>query len=153
LEDYNLGFYSIGRAGKPKDVTHTLAGKLKLHNESGDVDATRLPAYVIMASVSHINWRGNGNIALNKAKEFKSGGSQDKTLKTMATSWVTGKSRTNGIKTMSQLNMITETHVRQYTELDLSGAHELEHRYKAAVRQEEKKVHRTFLNLFSFHTR
>jgi hypothetical protein len=71
----------------------------------------------------------------------------------MATSWVTGKSRTNGIKTMSQLNMITETHVRQYTELDLSGAHELEHRYKAAVRQEEKKVHRTFLNLFSFHTR
>jgi hypothetical protein len=154
LEDYNLGFYSIGRAGKPKDVTHALAGKLKLHNKSGDVDATRLPAYVIMASVSHINWRGNGNIALNKAKEFKSGGSQDKTLKTMASSWVTGKSRTSGVDTMSQLNMITETHVRQYTELDLSGARELEHRYKAAVQQAEKKVHRkSLLSLLAFHSK
>lgn len=150
LEDYNLTTYSLGRDGKPKDVMLALARSMNLKDTHGNLDATRIPTYAIAASISHINWKGNGSYALKQAQNLRnvfrlSDTAGMNALKKSAKQWVTGKSRRSGVNELAQLNMITPTLIRQYQELELAGADSLAKRYRQLVQAREEQIKMTNL--------
>lgn len=147
LEDYNLTSFSLGRAGKPKQVMLALALSMNLKDQNGNLDATRIPTFAIAASVSTINWHGNGCKALSMANSSemrthfrKSWNDGIAYLKTTAKQWVCGKSRTHGVNELSQLNMITPQLIKQYQKLELAGADKLAQEYQQAILKEEAKT-------------
>lgn len=145
MEDYNLTSFSLGRKGKPKDVMRELALSMNLKDSDGNLDATRIPTYAIAASISHINWKGNGKYALEQAKQICiSWPTEANALKENIKFWVSGKGKSKGVNELSQLNMITPTIIRQYQEIELAGADNLAEKYKQLV---AKKEMQTTLNL------
>ena len=145
LEDYNLGFYQLGRPGKTKHIMDALAQNMNLKNAKGQYDSTRLPTYVIAASISHINWQGNGLTALKSARELKSvlqsaPQNQKEILKAASKSWVTGKSKKYGVEELSQLNILTPNIIHQYTILEIPGAFQLYLQYKKNVVNAENNL-------------
>ncbi|MCM1323579.1 MAG: hypothetical protein NC218_05410 [Acetobacter sp.] len=145
MEDYNLTTYCLGRSGKPKDIMMALALSMDLKDTNGNLDATRIPTYAIAASISHLNWKGNGQYALSQARqlrsEFKTSWQKgNKALKEKTKLWVTGKSREKGVNELSQLNIITPTLIRQYQELELAGADNLAHKYQKQVEAKETQI-------------
>ena len=147
LEDYNLTSFSLGRPGKPKQVMLALALSMNLKDENGNLDATRIPTYAIAASVSSINWHGNGKEALssagsNKMREYfrQSWKNGMDYLKTATKTWVCGKSRQYGVNELSQLNMITPLLIKQYQQLELAGAEKLAREYQQAIVHAEAKT-------------
>ena len=148
IEDFNLGFYQLGRPGKTKHVTAALALSLNLKNKHGNLDATRIPPYVIAAAISHINWKGNGKAALKDAQNLRSAVSahpekKDQILRNTVKNWVTGKSKCYGVDEMYELNIITPVLIHQYKELELSGARQLAEDYNKAVEMAEQRIHVT----------
>ena len=114
-----------------------LALSMNLKDQNGNLDATRIPTFAIAASVSTINWHGNGCEALSMANSSemrthfrKSWNDGIAYLKTTAKQWVCGKSRTHGVNELSQLNMITPQLIKQYQKLELAGADKLAQEYQ-----------------------
>ena len=144
IEDYNLAFYQLGRPGKTKHVTAALARSMNLKDKSGNLDATRLPPFAIAAAISSINWKGNGRQALRTAQGLRSelahSSNPNQILRERVKTWVTGKSRRYGVDEMYELNILTPDIIRQYTELELSGAKNLAHNYQKAVEMAESKA-------------
>ncbi|MBO5285039.1 MAG: hypothetical protein J6B00_04095, partial [Alphaproteobacteria bacterium] len=137
LEEYNLAFFPLARPGKPKVVMQTLAQGLNLKNKEGNLDATRLPTFAIAASLSHINWQGNGLKALLDVKrKGRFITSQDKIqqrLRSIVKAWVCGKSKTYGVDELAKLNIITPDILSQYQKIELHGAEELAFNYQKEV--------------------
>lgn len=124
-----------------------LALSMNLKDENGNLDATRIPTYAIAASVSSINWHGNGKEALssagsNKMREYfrQSWKNGMDYLKTATKTWVCGKSRQYGVNELSQLNMITPLLIKQYQQLELAGAEKLAREYQQAIVHAEAKT-------------
>lgn len=146
LEDYNLVFYPLGRLGKPYQVTFTIALIAHLRDKQDNIDATRVPTFVIAAAISSLNWKGNGSAALTGARNlqgklnFKNLNSSKKLLITTVKQWVSGKSRSAGVQEIAQLNIITPEIIRQYQALELSGAENLAQAYNEAVNNAEKQL-------------
>lgn len=145
IEDYNLSFYQLGRPGKTKHVTAALARSLNLKDEHGNLDATRIPPFVIAAAISNINWKGNGKAALKDAQNLRKDinarpGEKNQILRNTVKNWVTGKSKRYGVDEMYELNIITPDIIRQYKELELSGARRLASDYQKAVEIAESKM-------------
>lgn len=147
LEDYNLTTFVLGRKGKPKQVMLALALSMNLKDSNGNLDATRIPTFAIAASISSINWHGNGCDALSQAgsnnmrNEFrKSWTSGINYLKSATKTWVTGKSRTYGVNELSRLNMITPQLIKQYQQIELAGAEKLADNYHKAISKKEAKI-------------
>ncbi len=144
IEDYNLAFYQLGRPGKTKHVTAALARSMNLKDERGNLDATRLPPFAIAAAISSINWKGNGTLALREAqnlrKHLTATSNKNQTLRTTVKNWVTGKSKRYGVDEMYQLNILTPDIIRQYKELELSGAKNLIKNYEKAIEMAESKA-------------
>ena len=145
IEDYNLAFYQLGRPGKTKHVTAALARSLNLKDEHGNLDATRLPTFTIAAAISSINWRGNGKEALREAQNLRTTlatrpANEKEILVKTVKNWVTGKSKRYGVDEISQLNIITPEIIRQYRELELSGAVRFAADYQKAVEAAESKM-------------
>ncbi len=144
IEYYNLAFYQLGRPGKTKHVTAALARSMNLKDKSGNLDATRLPPFAIAAAISSINWKGNGRQALRTAQGLRSelahSSNPNQILRERVKTWVTGKSRRYGVDEMYELNILTPDIIRQYTELELSGAKNLAHNYQKAVEMAESKA-------------
>ncbi len=145
LETYNLTTYPIGRKGIPKQIMMTLAHSLNLKNNQGNLDATRIPFFTIAASISTVNWHGNGLGAISEAKQFAKTyanhpNDYNQQLKQLAKKWVTGKSRLYGIDELSQMNMITPALIEQFQTMELPGAEYLASEYAKAVRLEETKI-------------
>lgn len=144
LEEYNLAFFPLARPGKPKAVMETLAKGLNLKNKQGNLDATRLPTFAIAASLSHINWQGNGLKALFDAKRFerfmRNHDKLHQKLRTIVKAWVSGKGKTNGVDELAMLNIITPDIISQYQKIELPGAEELAQNYQKEVIKAEKKV-------------
>ena len=61
-------------------------------------------------------------------------------LRSTVKNWVTGKSRRYGVDEMYTLNILTPDIIRQYKELELSGAKNLDHNYQKAIEIAESKV-------------
>ena len=142
LEDYNLTTFPLNRQGKPKHVLSALALNLNLTDKEGNLDATRIPTYVISATLSHINWKGNGRSALKdiqKMRHNKETLTPEK-LKKLSASWVSGKSNRYGINEISKLNIITEDIIKQYQNIELPGANNLALAYQKAVQQKEEEL-------------
>lgn len=147
LEDFNLTSFSLGRKGKPKQVMLALALSMNLKDKSGNLDATRIPTYAISASISSLNWHGNGLEALSQAgsddmrKAFRQSWDEGMTyLKKTTKNWVCGKSQVYGVNELSELNMITPLLIKQYQQLELAGADNLAKNYQKAVLKEEAKI-------------
>lgn len=145
LEDFNLAFFPLGRTGKPKFVMAALARSLNLKGPDGNLDATRIPTFAIAASLSHINWKGNGKQALSDAQQIraeiqKNPAKKAQILKDKTKTWVTGKGRQYGIDELSKLNIITPDLIRQYCEIELPGAKNLEQEYNRQVKLAEEKL-------------
>ncbi len=146
IEDFNLAFYQLGRAGKTKHVAATLARSMNLKDNHGNLDATRIPTYAIAAAISSINWKGNGKLALHEAQNLRntiaaSPQNENQILQRTVKNWVTGKGKRYGIDELSQLNIITPEIINQYCELELSGARNFAKNYQKAVEVEETKIH------------
>ena len=139
LEKFQLNFYQLGRIVKPNQIIQALAENLNLKNSKNQVDATRVPTYIISASLSHINWKGNGKGALKSAQQPFSKNWQHEVLQTVKL-WVTGKARKYGIDEMSQLNILTPQIIKQYQMIELSGAPELLKEYLKEVHIAESRV-------------
>lgn len=144
IEDYNLAFYQLGRPGKTKHVTAALARSMNLKDKDGNLDATRLPPFAVAAAISSINWKGNGRQALKTAQGLRSelthSSNPNQILRERVKTWVTGKSRRYGVDEMYELNILTPDIIRQYTELELSGAKNLAHNYQKAIEMAESKA-------------
>ena len=144
IEDYNLAFYQLGRPGKTKHVTAALARSMNLKDENGNLDATRLPPFAIAAAISSINWKGNGRAALKDAQNLRThltnAQNKNQTLRETVKNWVTGKSRRYGVDELYELNILTPDIIRQYKELELSGAKNLAHNYQKAIELAESKA-------------
>ncbi len=145
LETYNLTTFPIGRKGTPKEIMATLAQSMDLKNDSGNLDATRIPLFAIAASVSTVNWHGNGLGAVKDAQNFKKIYQKDPdnflpALTLIAKKWTAGKSRKYGVNELRQMNMITPDIIEQFLSMELPGAAELANRYKEAVEREEIKI-------------
>ena len=144
IEDYNLAFYQLGRPGKTKHVTAALARSMNLKDENGNLDATRLPPFAIAAAISSINWKGNGTMALKEAQNIRAqitnAKNKNDVLRSTVKNWVTGKSRRYGVDEMYTLNILTPDIIRQYKELELSGAKNLDYNYQKAIEIAESKV-------------
>ena len=140
LEDYNLSTFALNRQGKPKHILTALALSLNLKDETGNLDATRIPTYAIAASLSHINWKGNGRIALRDAQNLRRTTPQNpqSKLKSMAKTWVSGKGNTHGINEISKLNIITEDIINQYLAIEMPGAKNFAAKYKEMVNTKEE---------------
>lgn len=149
-EDYNLTTFPLGRIGKPKQVMQALALSMNLKDENGNLDATRIPTFAIAASISSINWQGNGCKALSQASSpqirasFRNSWEKGVAhLKQVVKLWVTGKSRTYGVNELSKLNIITPLIIEQCEKLELAGAENLKKKYQQAVINEEAKIKET----------
>lgn len=145
LETYNLTTYPLGRKGYPKQIMMALALSLNLKTEEDNLDATRIPLFVIAASVSTLNWHGNGLEALSEARAFKKTYTQhpddyDKYLKLLAKKWTAGKGRRYGIDELAKLNIISPEIIQQFQIMELPGAENLMQRYMHAVEIEENKI-------------
>ena len=144
IEDYNLAFYQLGRPGKTKHVTAALARSMNLKDKDGNLDATRLPPFAVAAAISSINWKGNGRQALKTAQGLRSelahSSNPNQILRERVKTWVTGKSRRYGVDEMYELNILTPDIIRQYKELELSGAKNLAHNYQKAIELAESKA-------------
>ncbi len=145
IEDYNLGFYQLGRPGKTKHVLAAVARSMDLKDQHGNLDATRIPPFAIAAAISNINWKGNGKEALKDAQNLRNSlqadtGEKNQILRNTVKRWVTGKSKRYGVDEMYQLNIITPDLIRQYKELELSGAKNFANEYHKAVTIEESKI-------------
>ncbi|MBR5598605.1 MAG: hypothetical protein IKW39_01045, partial [Alphaproteobacteria bacterium] len=142
LEDYNLSAFPINREGKPKHVLTALALSLNLTDKDGNLDATRIPTYAISATLSHVNWKGNGKTALKDAQELrrKKLPNPNDHLKPMVSNWVTGKGRRYGIDEMAKLNILTEDIIYQYQEIEMPGAKNLALKYHNAVQEKEAEL-------------
>lgn len=157
LEDYNLTTFPLNRQGKPKHVLSALALNLNLTDQDGNLDATRIPTYVISATLSHVNWKGNGRIALQdvqKIRHNKESLTPEK-LKKLSASWVSGKGNRYGINEISKLNIITEDIIQQYQNIELPGANNLALAYQKAVLQKEEelsKIHSSSQELLANNT-
>lgn len=152
LECYNLAFFSLGRIGKPKQIMMTLALSLNLKDKNGNLDASRIPLYAIAASLSHINWHGNGRQALQQAQGLKTIFKQNIKNKNMLLQktikqWVCGKSRRYGVDEISKLNMITPTMIHQYQQMELAGADNLAKNYQKLVEQAEQKLQKQSIQI------
>lgn len=143
LEDFNLGFYQLGRSGQTKTVIAELATKMNLKDSGGNPDGTRVPIVAIAAAISNINWKGNGNGPAGSVSRFSCSSSsfEEKKKKLCKTvkNWVSGKSRNYGVDEMAQLNILTPDIIRQYTELELPGAKRLRDEYLKAVIKAERR--------------
>lgn len=145
LEEFNLTSYVLGRSGKPNQIMLALALSMNLKDENGNLNATRIPSYAIAAAISHVNWKGNGSAALRQTKNLRHDFEQswEKGLNTLfhtAKQWVTGKSRTKGVRELSQLNIITPALIKQYQQLELAGADRLAENYKKLVEEKESQI-------------
>ena len=142
LEDYNLTTFPLNRQGKPKHVLSALALNLNLTDQNGNLDATRIPTYVISATLSHVNWKGNGRIALKDVQNLRHNNETvtPEKLKKLSASWVSGKSNRYGVNELSQLNIITEDIIRQYQNIELAGANNLAVAYQKEVLKREEKL-------------
>ncbi len=144
IEDYNLAFYQLGRPGKTKHVTAALARSMNLKDENGNLDATRLPPFAVAAAISNINWKGNGKAALKDAQNLrtllKDTSNPNPILRETVKTWVTGKSKRYGVDELYKLNILTSDIIRQYSELELSGAKNLAKNYQKAIEIAESKA-------------
>lgn len=145
LETYNLTTFPIGRAGIPHQILTTLASSMNLKNNNGELNATRIPLYAIAASISTVNWHGNGLEAIKDAKNLKKIHQQNpnkfsSNLTLIAKKWTAGKSRRYGINELQQMNMITPTVIEQLRAMELPGSEELSQEYLKAIENEEKKI-------------
>ena len=121
------------------------ARSLNLKDEHGNLDATRIPPFAIAAAISNINWKGNGKAALKDAQNLRKDinarpGEKNQILRNTVKNWVTGKSKRYGVDEMYELNIITPDIIRQYKELELSGARRLASDYQKAVEIAESKM-------------
>ena len=140
LENFQLGFYPLGRICKPNQIIETLAENLNLRDNQNQIDATRVPVYAVSASISHLNWKGNGIAARNSAKQHFSKNWKNEILQTVKL-WVTGKARKFGIDEMAKLNILTPQIIKQYKLMELSGASRLLKEYLKQVNLAEKRAH------------
>lgn len=149
LEEYNLAFYPLARPGKPKVIMETLAQNLNLKNKQGHLDATRLPTFAIAASISHINWKGNGLKALSDIKHsarfMKNNDKIQQRLRIIVKNWVCGKSKTYGVDELAELNIITPNIIHQYQEIELPGAEDLAINYQKKVAKAEQNIQKQML--------
>lgn len=141
LEEYNLSSFALNRQGKPKHILAALALSLNYKDETGNLDATRIPPYAISATLSHVNWQGNGRLALKQAQTSRTNLKQNPNhLKKLVSSWITGKGNRYGVDEISQLNMITPEIVEQYLFMELPGAKNFAQKYQEAIKQKEDNL-------------
>lgn len=145
LETYNLTTYPIGRVAAPKQIMMALALSMNLKNNEGNLNATRIPMYAIAASISTVNWHGNGLEALKDAKGLRETYQNNpdrfpSELVLTAKKWTAGKSRKYGVNELKEMNMITPILIEQFQTMELPGASELAMKYGKAVECEESKA-------------
>lgn len=141
LEEYNLSSFTLNRQGKPKHILAALALSLNYKDEHGNLDATRLPTYAISASISHVNWQGNGRSALKDAQTYRSSLQENpNNLKKLVKNWITGKGNEYGVDEISKLNLITDEIVEQYLCMELPGSKNFAQKYRNAIKQKEDEL-------------
>lgn len=139
IENFQLGFYPLGRICKPNQVIDALAESLNLRDAQNQVDATRLPIYAFGAAISNLNWKGNGKDALKSAQKPFSKNWQSELLETVKT-WVNGKTRDFAINEIAKSNILTPYIIQQYQLMEISGASGLLNRYQKQVELAEKSI-------------
>lgn len=139
VENFQLSFYPLGRICKPNQVIEALAENLNLRDSQNQIDATRVPIYAISASISNLNWKGNGKDALRSAQQPFSKNWQPELLQATK-SWVNGKARDFGIDEISKLNILTPYIIKQYQLMEIPGASGLLKEYTKQVNLAEKSI-------------
>lgn len=135
VEEYALSDFFNGRKGKPEALAEKLAAHLKKTDENGTPDSTRLPLHVIASMPTGVIARGNG---VQFSRTIPS--LTEEKLTEYCSKWISCRPKSNGDKayqTLKEVDYLTPEIIAQYQTMNLTGADNLQEKYRAAVAQKE----------------